>query len=875
MKKEYSLPKFGLYPFWFWNGEETEPEIRRQLALMRDAGCRGAAIHSREGNRIPYLSSRWMVLVRYAAFCAREMNLKLWIYDEDGYPSGNAGGEIQRRRPDLRQQFVDYRYDKTDPEDPAWLAFDAGTMIRLDESKVPAGAPALRFFRHVHAEHVDTLHPDTGKLFVSLVHERYAEAVGEFFGSVIEAIYTDDESFLVWNRAGFVWSDALETEYRNRYGRELTGDLPGLVENLPDSPEIRMRFHSLAQELFLDRFIQPQIDWCHRHGLFYTGHLCGDEGERTSSIHNYTSIQPYLARIDVPAIDDFLLDQNDQRYLHHLDNGDGRRVLNDSRRFQTLPPYKHASSIAHQFKQDRCSAEVLTFLKWSCPLEYQFRQLLFELGMGVNLLTPHAFYYTVGGLAKHDCPPSYFFQQPYWALSRTLFSVWTRIAELLARGQFSAKILLLDPVCDRTLMNGENFGVAGFRCRHARYGTSVAAIEQELGTVTLNLMRRHIGFDLTDETILCQRGECEAGTITLGAMVYDTVLVLSCVPMQAETAKLLARFTAGGGRTITVDTADFYQLYNPDAPVGEGCEELLLHQRRLPDGFVESYCLNLGKYAVSPCWNAPGESAWYDPVTDRIIHRGRNLPDGFILAPGEVIMRMEPEFNAPEQPFSRSRYAPTRASHAIRITSVRFDRENLISLPGAAALNVTLPSGATVSALYAERGVETCRVNGVLLDAPLPSHPAGSDFSGRAAANAFVTGGNRISFDGVVPERVWLAGNFITDGLRIFAPVAPPPHGDLTQVGYPYYWGSVEITGEFDGPAEFLICDCREGAELVLDGNTFAVTPGGKHRFVLPNCGKGRHQLQIRLYSPGGNLLAGERVASFGLFSCSTAKTQG
>ena len=56
-------PKPGVYPFWFWNGVQEESRIAEQLEAMKAGGCRGVVLHSRERNRIPYLSERWFELV--------------------------------------------------------------------------------------------------------------------------------------------------------------------------------------------------------------------------------------------------------------------------------------------------------------------------------------------------------------------------------------------------------------------------------------------------------------------------------------------------------------------------------------------------------------------------------------------------------------------------------------------------------------------------------------------------------------------------------------------------------------------------------------------------------------------------------------------
>ena len=41
----------GAVPFWFWNGDQQEDELTRQLELAADGGFRGMAIHARRGNQ--------------------------------------------------------------------------------------------------------------------------------------------------------------------------------------------------------------------------------------------------------------------------------------------------------------------------------------------------------------------------------------------------------------------------------------------------------------------------------------------------------------------------------------------------------------------------------------------------------------------------------------------------------------------------------------------------------------------------------------------------------------------------------------------------------------------------------------------------------
>ena len=109
---------------------------------------------------------------------------------------------------------------------------------------------------------------------------------------------------------------------------------------------------------------------------------------------------PYLLAQDIPSIDDYLCEIKDHGYLRKPLNGpETRFLLHDARRLFTHLIYKGASSIANQFKNGLVSVEDLTFIGWDVEPAFLNTQMLFELALGANLMTPHAYYYTIGDRA--------------------------------------------------------------------------------------------------------------------------------------------------------------------------------------------------------------------------------------------------------------------------------------------------------------------------------------------------------------------------------------------------------------------------------------------------------------------------------------------
>ena len=91
--------EFRTVPFWVWNDEITETQIDEQLSDFKSKGFGGVFVHPRPGLITPYLSERWHQLFKYSVEKGKELGLNIWIYDENSYPSGFAGGHVPAQMP--------------------------------------------------------------------------------------------------------------------------------------------------------------------------------------------------------------------------------------------------------------------------------------------------------------------------------------------------------------------------------------------------------------------------------------------------------------------------------------------------------------------------------------------------------------------------------------------------------------------------------------------------------------------------------------------------------------------------------------------------------------------------------------------------------
>ena len=85
-------------PFWSWNGRLESARLKRQLQTYRTMGIGGATIHVRTGLTAPYLGDEFMGFIKSSTEEAERLGMLIWLYDEDRWPSGAAGGLVTENK---------------------------------------------------------------------------------------------------------------------------------------------------------------------------------------------------------------------------------------------------------------------------------------------------------------------------------------------------------------------------------------------------------------------------------------------------------------------------------------------------------------------------------------------------------------------------------------------------------------------------------------------------------------------------------------------------------------------------------------------------------------------------------------------------------
>jgi len=106
LRGEFAEPakEYGTVPLYVWNTTITREQIDRTMADLKDKGFGGVFVHPRPGLITEYLSDEWFDLFRYTLDKGKQLGLNTWMYDENSYPSGFAGGHVPALMPESYNQ---------------------------------------------------------------------------------------------------------------------------------------------------------------------------------------------------------------------------------------------------------------------------------------------------------------------------------------------------------------------------------------------------------------------------------------------------------------------------------------------------------------------------------------------------------------------------------------------------------------------------------------------------------------------------------------------------------------------------------------------------------------------------------------------------
>ena len=251
-------------PFWSWNGKLEKQELIRQIRWMRQTNNGGFFMHARSGLKTQYLSDEWMQCIEA---CAEEAgDMQAWVYDENGWPSGFAGGKLLENAED-RDRYLSHWVGSFDPTATVSYYIDNGALVR---TKVPMqGKTHLNVTVHSAASTADVLNPAVTDKFLKLTHETYKERFGAHFSEKITGFFTDEPQYQRWHTP---YTTMVADYFREHYGQDIFDHIGLLFVEANGYRTFRYRYWSAMQQLLLNNFSKKVYDWCENNHVKLTGH---------------------------------------------------------------------------------------------------------------------------------------------------------------------------------------------------------------------------------------------------------------------------------------------------------------------------------------------------------------------------------------------------------------------------------------------------------------------------------------------------------------------------------------------------------------------------------------------------------------------------
>jgi len=552
-------------PLWSWNDQLDLDLLKGQIDTLQQMGFGGFVIHSRTGLTTPYLGDEFMRLVRECVVYGRSHGLLAWLYDEDRWPSGYAGGLITRAAT-FRSRYLRFAPAGIElvlkPNAPAAVLL-ARYAVELREGCLN-NARRLRgddlpheneTHWHAHlcvegdqgwfnyANYVDTLNADAIRAFLHATHDRYRSVVGEFFGSDIPAIFTDEpqlrykfplerstDRFVI----EFPWTDDLPASFQAEYSQDLLEHLPELFWERSDGAAsvVRYRYHEHVAERFAQAYADTVGRWCVTHDLPLTGHVMHESTLTSQTGALGDAMRSYRA-FGLPGID----------------------ILGDAREYNTA---KQAQSAARQYGRPGVLSELYGVTDWDYDFRGHKSQGDWQAALGVTSRVHHLAWVSMRGEAKRDYPASISYQSPWHERYPLIEDHFARVNAALTRGGPLCRIGVIHPIESFWLCYGPLDQTRDEREQR----------EQQFKSLTEWLLFAQLDFDFIAESLL--PGLCPRVTgprFEVGAMAYDGVIVPPLRTIRQSTLDRLLAFAGHGGNVMVLgNVPELVDAQSSDAP---------------------------------------------------------------------------------------------------------------------------------------------------------------------------------------------------------------------------------------------------------------------------------------------------------------------
>jgi hypothetical protein len=334
-------PEYGPESYYGLNGAVNETVIRRDLDTMKALGYQAVTVQAGYDMPFVYLSPEYFKFFRTFVEETKKRNMRVWIVDDAGYPSGFAGGKFTELKPEMRMQalVVAQRIPAAAGEtikasvgvDTAAVSAvnaDDGTDVAVPVADgavnwtAPAGHWTVMVVEHQFKTSPtrsdtnknrakdgsqsleDYLDPAATTQYLAFTHEQYKKVVGDEFGKTIMGFRGDEPDYSI---SGLPWTPKFFERFMEVKGYDVRPYVAAFLQPKNSKlTDVQMRakadYYDVFSQMFRDGFFKVQGDWCAANHLEYQVHLNHEEMEMdlTRSEGEFLRDMQY---VQIPGID--------------------------------------------------------------------------------------------------------------------------------------------------------------------------------------------------------------------------------------------------------------------------------------------------------------------------------------------------------------------------------------------------------------------------------------------------------------------------------------------------------------------------------------------------------------------------------------------
>ena len=342
-------PEYGPEPYFGLNGAVTIESLAKDLDTAKSLGFHAVTPQAGGGMTTPYLTPEYFAFFKQFAEEAKKRDMKIWIVDDIGYPSGFAGSLIAKQKPELTMQGlhlapgipVKAGEALNQPVSPnavsavAVRATGEHMPLAVSDGKIAWTAPAGGDWTVYMVQHIfvsghpsspftgaieDYMDPAATAAYIGFTHQGYYDAMPELFGNTILGFRGDEPAYTI---PGLPWTPKFFDTFQQEKGYDVRPYLGVLVMSEPQQrgfggqpatpppaappftdAERRAKadYYDVYAQMFRDGFFKPLGLWAAAHGVEYQVHL--DNEEREMSLVRCTGdFVRAMQYMEVPGID--------------------------------------------------------------------------------------------------------------------------------------------------------------------------------------------------------------------------------------------------------------------------------------------------------------------------------------------------------------------------------------------------------------------------------------------------------------------------------------------------------------------------------------------------------------------------------------------